>query len=133
MARRKKESDTLTPLELQMMQVLWSKGVSDVQTMQESLSGGSDRAYTTVQTMLNLLVRKGRVRRVLKGRAYEYFPVVTRDKAAGQAVRELVDRLFGGSAEDMVMSLIRDRKVDSARLVALSREIETLRDGGDDE
>jgi predicted transcriptional regulator len=133
MARRKKETDSLTPLELQMMQVLWSEGPSDVQTVQRHLPEGMDLAYTTVQTMLNLLVRKGKVRRVLKGRAYEYFPVVTRDKAAGQAVRELVDRLFGGSAEDMVMSLIKDRKVDAARIVELSREIETLKKRSGDE
>lgn len=133
MARRKKESDGLTPLELRIMQVLWSEGASDVQTVQRNLPAGMDLAYTTVQTMLNVLQRKGKVKRVLKGRAYEYYPVLTKEKAAGQAVRDVVDRLFGGSSEDLVMSLIKDRKVDAARIVELSKEIETLKKRGGDE
>lgn len=133
MARRKKESDSLTPLELQMMQVLWREGPSDVQSVQRHLPAGMDLAYTTVQTMLNVLQRKGKVKRKLKGRAYEYYPVLTKEKAAGQAVRDVVDRLFGGSSEDLVMRLIKDRKVDAARIVELSREIETLKKRGGDE
>lgn len=133
MARRKKESDGLTPLELRIMQVLWSEGASDVQTVQRNLPAGMDLAYTTVQTMLNVLQRKGKVKRVLKGRAYEYYPVLTKEKAAGQAVRDVVERLFGGSSEDLVMSLIKDRKVDAARIVELSKEIETLKKRGGDE
>jgi predicted transcriptional regulator len=133
MARRKKETDGLTPLELQMMQVLWTEGPSDVQTVQRHLPEGMDLAYTTVQTMLNVLARKGKVKRKLKGRAYEYYPVLTKEKAAGQAVREVVERLFGGSSEDLVMSLIKDRKVDAARIVELSKEIETLKKRSGDE
>ncbi len=72
MAGRKKGSSSLTPLELLIMQVLWRRGPSNVLAVQQELPSKSDFAYTTVQTMLNVLHRKGRVRRTLKGRAYEY-------------------------------------------------------------
>src|ERR1700722_18560768 len=99
MVRRKKAPHSLTPLELQIMQVLWREGPSNVQHVQKSLPAGMELAYTTVQTMLNVLQRKGRVRRTLKGRAFTYRAVVSEEKVLGHAVRDLVDRMFGGSSE----------------------------------
>lgn len=123
MAGRKKGSHSLTPLELKIMQVLWREGAGDVLHVQKNLLPETDLAYTTVQTMLNVLQRKGKVRRNLKGRAYEYRPVLSQEKAAGQAVRDLVKRLFGGSAEELIMSLIKSRQIDPARIAELSRKI----------
>jgi predicted transcriptional regulator len=123
MARRRKTSSSLTPLELQMMQVLWREGPSSVLEVQKSLPTGTDFAYNTVQTMLNVLHRKGRVRRTLKGRAYAYRAVFSKEMALGQAVRDLVERMFGGSSEELVMSLIKSRQVDPARIADLSRKV----------
>jgi predicted transcriptional regulator len=123
MARRKKGTQALTPLELQIMKVLWREGPSNVVAVQKRLAPDTDLAYTTVQTMLNVLHRKGRVRRNRKGRAYEYRPVVSEEKALGQAVRDLIERMFGGSSEELVMSLIKSRQVDPARIADLSRKL----------
>jgi len=71
----------LTPLELEIMKVLWETGPATVQAVQERLPGERPLAYTTVQTMLNVLLRKGKVRRALKGKAYEYEPKLSRKKA----------------------------------------------------
>jgi predicted transcriptional regulator len=125
-ARRRKEAQTLTPAELQIMQALWRDGPGNVQHVQKSLSAEVDFAYTTVQTMLNVLHRKGRVRRALKGRAFEYFPTLSKEKALGQTVRDLVDRMFGGSSEDLVMSLIKSRQIDPTRIADLSRKLAAL-------
>jgi predicted transcriptional regulator len=122
MVQRKKSSPPLTPLELQIMQVLWSEGPGNVQHVQQSLSG--EPAYTTVQTILNILHRKGRVERVLKGRSYTYRPVGSKEKVLGQAVRDLVERMFGGSSEELVMSLVKSRQVDLKRIADLSRKVE---------
>jgi predicted transcriptional regulator len=123
MARRRKTSSSLTPLELQMMQVLWREGSSSVLEVQKNLPPGTDFAYNTVQTMLNVLHKKGRVRRTLKGRAYAYRAVFSKEMALGQAVRDLVERMFGGSSEELVMSLIKSRQVDPARIADLSRKV----------
>lgn len=121
MAGRRKGTSSLTPLEIQIMQVLWRDGPSSVQHVQENLPADSDFAYNTVQTMLNVLQRKNRAKRTLKGRAYVYRAVVTKDTALRQAVRELVERMFGGSSEELVMSLIKSRQVDPERIAALGR------------
>lgn len=133
MAGRRKGSRDLTPLELQIMQVLWREGPSDVLHVQKNLPGDTDLAYTTVQTMLNVLHRKGKVRRNLVGRAYEYHPVLSYEKATRQAVRDLVERLFGGSAEQLVMSLIKNRQIDPSRIADLSRMITARERGEQDE
>jgi BlaI family transcriptional regulator, penicillinase repressor len=51
------------------MEVLWATGPANVQTVQTRLKGRRELAYTTVQTMLNVLLRKGRVTRELRRRA----------------------------------------------------------------
>jgi predicted transcriptional regulator len=122
MARRKKISHSLTPLELEVIQVLWSEGPSNVQAVHAKLP--SDLAFTTVQTVLNVLHQKGRVLRTLKGRAYEYRPAESKDSVLGQAVGDLIRRMFGGSSEELVMSLVKTRQIDPAALARLSRRIE---------
>jgi predicted transcriptional regulator len=99
------------------MQVLWEIGPSSVQSVQKSLK--RELAYTTVQTMLTVLHRKKKVKRVLKDKAHIYKPTVTRDKFTGHAVREFIDRLFGGSAEGLVVSLIQDKHLSPERLAKL--------------
>jgi predicted transcriptional regulator len=133
MVGRKKGSNALTPLELQIMQVLWSQGPGNVLHVQQSLSPSNDLAYNTVQTMLNILHRKGRVRRKLKGRAYVYRPVASREKVLGQAVRDLVDRMFGGSSEELVMSLVKSRQLDLDQIAALSRKVAAQQEGEQDD
>jgi predicted transcriptional regulator len=132
MAGRKKGSNALTPLELLILQVLWQEGPSNVLHVQKHLPAGSELAYTTVQTMLNVLERKGRVERTMVGRAFEYCPVVSKEKVLGQMVRDLVERMFGGSSEELVMSLIKTRQVDPERIAALSRKLAAL-EGSDDD
>jgi len=110
----------LTRLELKIMQVIWRLGGSTVTAVQAELK--PPLAYTTVQTMLNILERKGKLRRTLEGRAYVYSAVVSEDKAMGQVLRDLVDRIFGGSSEELVMSLLKTRQIDAKSLARLSRK-----------
>jgi len=117
----KPKSRPLTPLELEIMKVLWEAGPGTVEAVRARLPGPQKLAYTTVQTMLNVLHRKGKVKRALRGRAYEYRPVVTREKAASVAIRDLIDRLFGGSAESLVMSLVEGRELTPEKLDRLKR------------
>ena len=123
MAGRRKGAKSLTPLEMKILQVLWSDGSSNVQQVQSRLPE-QKLAYNTVQTMLNVLHRKGRVRRRLAGRAYVYSATASRERVIGQAVREFVERAFGGSPEALVMSLVKTHQVDLKRIAELSRKLE---------
>ncbi|SEB60065.1 BlaI/MecI/CopY family transcriptional regulator [Terriglobus roseus] len=98
------DKQALTPLELEIMQVLWSAGPSTASEVVPQLAG--NLAYNTVQTMLQVLLRKGRVKRVAEGRAYRYRAAVTRERAAGSAISDLVKRMFGGSAEAMLLAMV---------------------------
>jgi predicted transcriptional regulator len=121
---RKKNSDPgLTPLELQIMNVLWETGPANVQTVQANLKG-RELAYTTVQTMLNVLHRKGKVKRLLKDRTYIYRPVLSRQKAVSQAVGEMLDRFFGGSADGLVLNLVETRHLTPEKLARIQELIE---------
>jgi predicted transcriptional regulator len=115
------EKNALTKLELQLMQVIWKRGASSVTEVQEGLE--QELAYTTVQTMLNILERKGKLKRSLSGRAYIYSATVSEEKASSHAVRDLIDRMFGGSSEELVMSLLKSRQIDAKKIAALSKRL----------
>ena len=117
MAPRK--NDQLTPLELEIMNVLWETGPANVQTVQQQLE--RELAYTTVQTMLNILHRKSKVKRTLKERAYFYRPSVSRSQVVSQTIGDVVDRLFGGSAESLVMSLVETKHLTPEKLARLNK------------
>ena len=110
----------LTRLELKIMQVIWRHGASTVSEVQSEMD--STLAYTTVQTMLNILERKGKLERELQGRAYVYRAKVSEEKAIGQSLRDIVDRMFGGSSEELVMSLLKSRQIDAKRLAKLTEK-----------
>jgi BlaI family transcriptional regulator, penicillinase repressor len=124
MVGRRKSPPTLTPLEMEIMQVLWETGPANVQTVQAGLKTDPPLAYTTVQTMLNVLHRKGKVKRKLNGRAFDYAPTVTREKATSHAVREMVERLFGGSVDGLLMNLVNTRQLDAAKIAELAERVE---------
>jgi BlaI family transcriptional regulator, penicillinase repressor len=128
---RSKSADQLTPLELEIMKVLWEAGPAPVQVVQGALEHSRPLAYTTVQTMLNVLWKKGKVKRALVDRAYHYRPAVTRQHAARSAVKDIVDRLFGGSAENLVMTLMDTRQLTPAALQRLTRIVDE-KDGSDE-
>ena len=123
MGPNRKSSPQLTPLELRIMQVLWEHGAGTVQAVQNNLAGES-LAYTTVQTMLNVLQRKGKVKRRLVGKAYQYIPVLTRDRALREAAGDLLNRMFGGSVDALLMSLVKSRQIDAEKLAKLQQLID---------
>jgi BlaI family transcriptional regulator, penicillinase repressor len=114
-----RKTERLTPLELEIMKVLWETGAANVQTVQQGLE--RELAYTTVQTMLNILHRKGKVKRALKDRAYFYRPAVSRSQVVKQAVNDLVEHLFGGSVENLVMSLVETKHLTPEKLTRLNK------------
>jgi predicted transcriptional regulator len=121
---RKKKTGQLTPLELELMKVLWETGPATVQQVHDHLDLEPPLAYTTIQTMLNVLHRKGRVKRSLKDRAYRYRAAVTRDQIVSSTMKDIIDRMFGGSAESLVMSLIQTRHLTPEKLEKLRRHLD---------
>jgi predicted transcriptional regulator len=115
---KKASKPDLTKLELKIMQVIWRLGSSTVTAVQAEMD--PPLAYTTVQTMLNILERKGKLKRELQGRAYVYTAKVSEAKALRQSLRDLIDRMFGGSSEELVMSLLKAGQIDADKLADLT-------------
>lgn len=133
MPRRKNVEQALTPLELEIMNVLWETGPANVQTVLAHIKG-RELAYTTVQTMLNVLHRKCKVKRQLKDRAYLYRPIFSRQSAVTQAVGDMLDRFFGGSADGLVLNLVKTRQLTPEKLAQIQKLLETpgeVEDGND--
>jgi len=118
---KSKSRETLTPLELEIMQVLWETGPCTVSEMQPKLR--AELAYTTVQTMLNVLLRKNKVNRVQEGRAFRYRATVTRERATGGALSDLVKRMFGGSTEALLMAMVDTRQISAEELARVAERL----------
>jgi predicted transcriptional regulator len=104
----------LTRLELQIMEALWTAGVSSVREIQEAFPARDRPAYTTVQTMVYRLEAKGAVRRLKKiGNAHVFEAVVSRNAAQRRLIDELLD-LFGGRSQPVVAHLIESGNLTMA-------------------
>jgi len=100
----------LTALELQIMDALWSNGISSVREIQQTFPEPRP-AYTTVQTTVYRLERKGAVRcakRISNANIFE--AVISRDDAQGRLIDDIV-HMFGGKVKPVMARLIESGKL----------------------
>src|SRR5579862_7952396 len=128
-----KSTRVLTPLERRIMRVLWEGGSGNVQKVLQGLTGEPQLAYTTVQTTLNVLQRKGKVKRKLIGRAYEYSATVSRESADSHALKDVLQKVFRGSVDDLLLSLVRSKKLDAQKLAKLQERLQAYENEEDSE
>jgi len=119
----RKKSRTLTDAEHRIMEVLWRKGSATVAEVAEDLAGKDGSAYTTVLTMMRILHAKGYLACDKRGRAHIFRPRVDRNAAARKAVRQLLTKFFAGSAEELVLSFLREEDLRPEDLDELKRRI----------
>lgn len=125
----KSNSKLLTDLELTVMRAVWSlgKGPVTVRAVVEVLNARDERnlAYTTVQTIMNILVGKGALSsRRGEGRAHLYSAGLSHEEATASMTDEFLSRLFGGRAEPLIARLIEHDSMDRGMLAELKRAIE---------
>ena len=103
------KSDTLTAQELEIMKVIWPRGQATVREVHGELRGKRDLAYTTVQTMMNILETKGHLKREPGDKAHVYSPVRPQQIVVRSMVREFVNRVFDGSARPLLVHLLKEK------------------------
>ena len=123
----RKPSPTLTPQELEIMKAVWARGQATVRDVYEELLAGRRVAYTTVMTMMNVLERKGHLRKRAEGRSFLYRPTRPQSQVVGTMVRDFVKRVFGGSAQPLLVHLVEEHDLSPEDLDALARRIEKKR------
>ena len=117
-------SRTLTEQELEIMKVVWGLERATVRDVYEALRERRKIAYTTVMTMMNILEEKKHLKKRAQDRAYVYQATRPRSEVIKAMVREFVERVFNGSAEPLLVHLIKDRRLSPKDLEKISRVIE---------
>ena len=105
-----------TELELEILKVLWQFGSASVRQVRDALVPFRELAYTSVMTMLTIMVRKGYVTRKKDGRSYVYQAKYQEHKASSNMLRDVIDRLFGGSTTAVLQHLLETSDLDDAEL-----------------
>lgn len=113
----------VTRFELQLLEKLWELGPASVREIQESLPEEHRPAYTTVQTMIYRLERKGAVRRAKKvGNAHVFEAVLTRMAVRKRVVADLLD-MFGGSPASVMSHLVETGQLTLADIKTIEKEL----------
>jgi predicted transcriptional regulator len=105
--------------------VLWKESPLPVREVRKRLESEADRplAHSSVITMLNIMHRKGFVRRRKLANAFVFSPKVEKERVSGKMMRDLLSRVFDGSASAMVLNLIETNDLDSKELAELRKLI----------
>ncbi|MHC4178483.1 MAG: BlaI/MecI/CopY family transcriptional regulator [Planctomycetota bacterium] len=116
----------LTQRELEVMHVFWSRGQSTVADVREQLShAGRDLAYTTVATLVRILSEKGFLEQTKRERPFVYRPVRSFEEVSRTLLGDVVQQVFRGSREQLLLSLLEQRKLtapERAILESILRE-----------
>lgn len=115
------KSDTLTGQELEIMKMIWPLGRATVREIYERLRDRRRIAYTTVQTMMNILEAKGHLRKEPGEKAQVYVPVRPQQAVVKSMVREFVDRVFDGSARPLLVHLVKEKGLTDRERRALQK------------
>jgi predicted transcriptional regulator len=122
----RKISATLTEAELPLMNVLWSLGQGTVNDVLEALPNDPPLAYSTVLTTLRILEEKGYLKHKKDGRAFVYVPRVPREQARSSALRLLLSRFYEGSAEQLVLNILKHETLDADELKRLKQMVQEV-------
>jgi BlaI family penicillinase repressor len=102
-----------TPSELEILEVLWDLKEATAQDVHERLNKTS---YTGTLKLMQLMHQKGLLDRRREGRSHVYFPLVQENEAKNSLLDRFIDATFGGSASQLVMQLLGNKKVSQKEL-----------------
>ena len=116
----------LTKLELQIMDVLWTRGQASIREIQETFAEKKRPAYTTIQTVVYRLEGKKAVRRVKKvGNFHVFEAAVSRDNAQRRLIDDLL-AMFGGRTQPVMAHLIESGKLTLADVKEAEKTLRQL-------
>ena len=111
----------VTDRELEILKVLWARGKASVRQVQEELNKAAGPvAYSTVQTLLNIMEeKKGLVRHIVEGRTFLYISKKTSDRTISELTRRFVDRVCDGALDRVMVALLDSKRPSPAELERL--------------
>ena len=118
------KSSVLTDQELAIMKVVWQTKSPTVRDVYEALRQRRKIAYTTVMTVMNILVEKKYLKKRSRNRAYIYQPTRPKQEVIKAMVAEFLGRVFDGSAQPLLVHLVNDRRLTEVDLEEVQRMIQ---------
>jgi BlaI family transcriptional regulator, penicillinase repressor len=110
-----------TSSELEILHVLWERGPSTVREVHEALNAKRPIGYTSVLKLMQIMTAKGTVRRNVQQRAHVYEAVQAEEKTKQQLARDVLQRVFDGSASELMMHALAGRKASQEEIEEMRR------------
>lgn len=119
-------SAQLTEVELQILNVLWEQGPGSVRQVHEALEAAKETQYATTVKMLLVMLEKGLVKRDDQAKPIVYRAAMTRERAQKRMLGDLIERLYEGSAQKLMMHAMTSKKASSAEIAEIRRLLDEL-------
>ena len=124
MARQKVSGPT--DKELTILGILWNNGLSTVRHVNEEMNKQQKTGYTTTLKLMQIMTEKGLVVRDDSKFQHIYKPAVSEEKTQNQVVGDLLEKVFSGSAEKLVMRALSAKKVSAKELAKIKKMINKI-------
>jgi BlaI family transcriptional regulator, penicillinase repressor len=116
-----------TESELEILQVLWKKGLATVREVHEDLAALKDAGYTTTLKLMQIMHEKGLVKRDDSMRTHVYQAAVSKEKTQKHLVGKMIDSLFGGNSTQLVIQALGEHKASVEELEKIQEMINSLK------
>ena len=113
----------LGEVEQMVMDYVWAHGPCSAESCREALAATRPMKDSTVRTVLRRLEQKAFLSHEIDGRTFIYRAAENRQNVAVRAVKSIIDRFCGGSAEELVVGLVNSDVIDRRQLEQLARKI----------
>lgn len=108
-----------TEFELELLRLLWAKGEATVRELHDALNESRELGYTTVLKTMQIMTEKGLVKREEIGKAHLYRAVRSEQETQQQFIGDIRERLFGGSAGQLVLQALSNESVGADELAQI--------------
>ena len=116
-----------TESELEILQLLWTKGLATVREVHEDLAQTKDVGYTTTLKLMQIMHEKGLVKRDESMRTHVYQAAVNKEKTQKHLLGKMIDNLFGGSPTQLVIQALGEHKASPEELEKIQSLLNELK------
>lgn len=116
-----------TESELEILQVLWDRGLASVREVHEELSKTKEAGYTTTLKLMQIMHEKGLVKRDDSVKTHIYQPAVSREKTQKHLLGKMINTLFGGSTTQLVIQALGNHKASADELDEIQKLLNNLK------
>src|SRR3990170_943126 len=118
-----------TEKELEILQIIWKKGAASVKDVHDAMGGDEFNGYTTILKLMQIMHEKGLLTRQKSGKLHLYEAVPTLEKTREQILDKMIQTVFQGSATQLVMSALGNKKSTKDELREIKEYLEKLEGG----